>query len=95
MNERSDRTRPPDHPLVELVYDLGSAIRTASADAASPANRAELYERVRRASRVARRALYAIERLVDELEAESMAGSERSDDTKDGSDDDVRRIIVR
>jgi hypothetical protein len=95
VNERSERTRPPDHPLVELMHDVRSVITTGSTDARAPAGRAELYERVRQASRAARRALFAIERLVDELEAESMARADRPNDTKDGSDGDIKHITIR
>ena len=91
-----DPERPPDHPLVELVYDLSAAVNeVAWAEGVTPATRADLYGRVRRSLRSARRVLYALERLVDELEAESAATTHDPPSDKDISDVDYQSINVR
>lgn len=90
-----DPGRPPGHPLVELAYDLRTAVdRALSDDAELTAPRAQVYQRLHETLGSARRLVDALERLVAGLEAQAKQVPEGRPDDVEAQDDDFQIIRV-
>ena len=91
-----DPSRPPAHPLVEMVYDVRAALERTEPGAAGPASQtAEVYRRLRETLRSARRLVDALELVVADLEAQSRGRPGERPTDKEADDADFQRIDVR
>lgn len=90
-----DPSRPPAHPLVEMVYDVRAALERTEPGAAGPASpTAEVYRRLRETLRSARRLVDALELVVADLEAQSRGDPDERSTEKEAGDADFQRISV-
>jgi hypothetical protein len=91
-----DPTRPPEHPLVELVYELWPALGRRFADGNDETNLGSHgYQQLRGALGSARRFVDALELLVDELEAQSRPSTDAPSNEDGNRDDDFQTITIR
>ena len=75
-----DRTRTPDHPLVELVYDVLDALNESTLDTVTSSRRARGH--MRDVLGAARHLIDALERLVDELDDPARSREQRNDESE-------------
>jgi hypothetical protein len=91
-----DPSRPPAHPLVEMVYDVRAALDQTEPGAAGPTSPAtEVYRRLRETLHSARRLVDALELVVADLEARSEGDPEQRSMEKEAGDGEFQRIRVR
>jgi len=91
-----DPSRPPAHPLVEMVYDVRAALDRTEPGAAGPTSPAtQVYRRLRETLHSARRLVDALELVVADLEARSEDDPEERSTEKEAGDGEFQRIRVR
>jgi hypothetical protein len=73
-----DRPRTPDHPLIELVYDVFDTLNESTLDTMTSSRRARGH--VRDVLGAARHLIDALERLVDELDDPTRPREPRADE---------------
>jgi hypothetical protein len=91
-----DPSRPPAHPLVEMVYDVRAALDRTEPGATGHTSPATLvYRRLRETLHSARRLVDALELVVADLEARSDGDPDERSKEKEAGDGDFQRIRVR
>lgn len=91
-----DPSRPPAHPLVEMVYDVRAALdRTESGVTEPTSPAAEIYRRLRETLHSARRLVEALELVVADLEARSDGDPDERSMRKEAVDVGFQHIRVR
>jgi hypothetical protein len=90
-----DPARAPDHPIVELGYDLWDGFGRALADSTGRgADGSSRYEHMRSALHAARRLVAALELVVDDLEAEAHSTPPESANSSRVGGDDFQIIAI-
>ncbi len=91
-----DPSRPPAHPLVEMVYDIRDALDRPEPGATGPtAPVTEVYRRLRETLHSARRLVEALELVVADLEARSQGDPDERSTEKEAADAEFQKIRVR
>jgi len=91
-----DPSRPPAHPLVEMIYDVRDALDRPEPGATGPTSPATLvYRRLRETLHSMRQLVDALELVVADLEARSDGDPDELSTEREAGDAEFQKIRVR